>query len=186
MARAYTTVPLQSPHIGREVRSIEWALRRIPGVTQVRVNPVTEMAYVEYDPAQCDERRLRLAFADATGGSLGPPCVDPPRGDGRDAGRRGARRPALLVGAGAAVLASLVGVGAALFPFHPALTRAWELLVVGVDAAGVAALPVGIVEAFVVGWVAGGIGLWASRLLATVRRAGHRSRSPRGQVRASR
>ncbi len=186
MARAYTTVPLQSPDSGREVRSIERALRRIPGVTRVSVNPVTEMAYVEYDPAQCDERRFRHAVADATGGSLGPPCVGPAHGDGRDAGRRGARRPALLIGAGTAVLAALVGVGAALFPFHPALTRAWEMLVVGVDSAGVVALPVGIVEAFVAGWVAGGIGVWAARLIAAARRAGPRPRSPRGQVHASR
>ena len=146
MGRAYTTVPLQSPDSGREARSIERALRRIPGVTRARVNPVTEMAYVEYDPAQWDERRLRHAVADATGGRLGPPCIGPTRGDGRDAGRRATR--------------------------HPALTRAWEKLVVGVDAAGVAALPVGIVEAFVGGWVAGWVGLWAARLLGAARRAG--------------
>ena len=183
MGRAYTTVPLQSPDSGREARSIERALCRIPGVTRARVNPVTEMAYVEYDPAQWDERRLRHAVADATGGRLGPPCIGPTRGNGRDAGRRGTRHPALLVGAWAAVLAAFVGVGAALFPFHPALTRAWEELVVGVDAAGVAALPVGIVEAFVGGWVAGSVGLWAARLLGAARRAGPRPRGARRHVR---
>ena len=182
MARAYTTVPLQSPDSGREARSIERALRRIPGVTRARVNPVTEMAYVEYDPARSDERRLRHAVADATGGSLVPPCIGPTRGDGRDAARRGTRHPALLVGAWAAVLAGFVGVGAALFPFHSALTRAWEMLVVGVDATGVAALPVGIVEAFIGGWIAGGIGRWATRLLGAARRAGPRPRGARRHV----
>ena len=186
MARAYTTVPLQPPDGGREVHSIERALRRVPGVTRACVNPVTEMAYVEYDPAQCDERRLRHAVADATDGSLGAPRVGLARGGGRDVGRRGARRMALLVGAWAAVLAAVVGVAAALFPFRPALTRAWEILVVGVDAAGVAALPVGITEAFVAGWVAAWIGLWAARLIGVVRRAGPRPRDPRGHVHASR
>ena len=182
MARAYTTVPLPSPDSGREARSIERALRRIPGVTRARVNPVTEMAYVEYDPAQWDERRLRHAVADAANESLGPPCLGSARSDGPDVGRRGASRPALLVGAWAAVLAAFVGVGATLFPFHPALTRAWEKLVVGVDAADVAALPVGIVEAFVGGWVAGWVGLWAARLLGAARRAGPRPRGARRHV----
>ena len=89
---------------------------------------------------------------------------------------------ALLVGVWAAVLAAFVGVAAALFPFRPALTRAWEMLVVGVDATGVAALPVGIVEAFVGGWVAGWVGLWAARLLGAARRTGPRPRGARRDV----
>ena len=173
MARAYTTVSLQPPDGGCEVGSIERALRRVPGVTRACVNPVTEMAYVEYDPAQCDERRLRHAVADATGGNPGPVCVGPARSDGRDAGRRGAPYPALPLGASAAVLAAFVGVGAALFPYRSALSRAWEMLVVGVDAASAAALPVGIAESFVAGWVAGWLGRWALQLLGAARRAGH-------------
>ena len=37
----------------------ERALSREPGVLRAYVNPATEMAYVEYDPAACDVPRLR-------------------------------------------------------------------------------------------------------------------------------
>lgn len=37
---------------------VERALARTPGVVYVYVNPATEMAYVEYDPAQVDPNGL--------------------------------------------------------------------------------------------------------------------------------
>ena len=37
---------------------VERALARTAGVIYVYVNPATEMAYVEYDPAQVDPDRL--------------------------------------------------------------------------------------------------------------------------------
>lgn len=37
---------------------VERALARTPGVVHVYVNPATEMAYIEYDPALCDPNRL--------------------------------------------------------------------------------------------------------------------------------
>ncbi len=37
---------------------VERALARTAGVVYVYVNPATEMAYVEYDPAQVDADRL--------------------------------------------------------------------------------------------------------------------------------
>jgi copper chaperone CopZ len=37
---------------------IERALAQTPGVVYVYVNPATEMAYVEYDPALSDPDRL--------------------------------------------------------------------------------------------------------------------------------
>lgn len=37
---------------------VERALARTPGVVYVYVNPATEMAYVEYDPALSDPTRL--------------------------------------------------------------------------------------------------------------------------------
>jgi Cu+-exporting ATPase len=37
---------------------VERALARTTGVLYVYVNPATEMAYVEYDPAQVDADRL--------------------------------------------------------------------------------------------------------------------------------
>lgn len=43
---------------GGGVLIIERALARTPGVVHVYVNPATEMAYVEYDPALADPDRL--------------------------------------------------------------------------------------------------------------------------------
>ena len=34
--------------------TVERALAKVPGVVQVYVNPVTETAYIEYDPAVAD------------------------------------------------------------------------------------------------------------------------------------
>jgi copper chaperone CopZ len=44
---------------------IERALTRTPGVVYVYVNPATEMAYVEYDPALADPNRLIQAVEHA-------------------------------------------------------------------------------------------------------------------------
>lgn len=40
---------------------VERALTRVPGVVRAYVNPVTEMAYVEYDPARTNQERLAQA-----------------------------------------------------------------------------------------------------------------------------
>lgn len=37
---------------------VERALANVSGVAHVYVNPATEMAYIEYDPALVDTRRL--------------------------------------------------------------------------------------------------------------------------------
>lgn len=37
---------------------LERSLSHVPGVGQVYVNPMTEMAYVEYDPSACDVSTL--------------------------------------------------------------------------------------------------------------------------------
>lgn len=43
----------------------ERALARVPGVTQAYVNPATEMAYVEYDPALTGPEHLVAAIEHA-------------------------------------------------------------------------------------------------------------------------
>lgn len=50
---------------GGGVLIIERALARTSGVTYVYVNPATEMAYVEYDPALSDPNHLINAIEDA-------------------------------------------------------------------------------------------------------------------------
>ncbi len=50
---------------GGGVLIVERALARAPGVVYVYVNPATEMAYVEYDPALVDPNRLTQAVEHA-------------------------------------------------------------------------------------------------------------------------
>ena len=59
-----TTIPLDTFGYSAAAVPIEHALRAVPGVTHVYVNPVTEMAYVRYDQDRCDERTLRAALDD--------------------------------------------------------------------------------------------------------------------------
>lgn len=42
--------------------TIERALSHVPGVKRVYVNPLTEMAYVEYDAARCTRAQLADAL----------------------------------------------------------------------------------------------------------------------------
>ena len=46
--------------------TVERSLERTPGVLEVYVNPLTEMAYVQYDPATTGPRDL-LAAIEAVG-----------------------------------------------------------------------------------------------------------------------
>ena len=47
---------------GGGATSIERELARQPGVLRIYVNPATEMAYVDYDPATTDPLRLAQAI----------------------------------------------------------------------------------------------------------------------------
>lgn len=58
------TLPLETLGCAAARVPIEHALRAVPGVTHVFVNPVTEMAYVEYNPERCDEHTLRVTLAE--------------------------------------------------------------------------------------------------------------------------
>ncbi len=53
---------------------VERALARASGVVRVYVNPATEMAYVEYDPALSEPNRLVAAIKHA-GFRAGAPSV---------------------------------------------------------------------------------------------------------------
>ena len=47
---------------GDGATTIERELARLPGVLQAYVNPATEIAYVDYDPATTDPLRLAQAI----------------------------------------------------------------------------------------------------------------------------
>ena len=201
MARARTTLPLESPDCaGQRAHDIELALRRVPGVTRAHVNPATEMAYVEYDRAQCDERHLRRAIADqASTDGVGTERASAEQastdaasrrvawrgaaaiGDGvrgawkRGAWKRQATRLAPLVGVGTAGMVAVIGAGAVFFPHRTTMSRVWELLVVGVDATSAVGFSVGIAEGFIGGWVGAWIGVWVTAMVsAAARGAGRR------------
>ena len=70
------TLPLDTLGCAAASIPVEHALRSVPGVTHVYVNPVTEMAYIEYDSDRCDERTLRAALDELGYGAT--PAHQPP------------------------------------------------------------------------------------------------------------
>ncbi len=54
--------------------TVERALARTPGVVRVYVNPVTEMAYVEFDAEQCSPTQLS-ATINGVGFRAGAPSL---------------------------------------------------------------------------------------------------------------
>ena len=42
--------------------AVERELSRLPGVSRVYVNPLTEMAYVEFDPSRCTDGEFSAAL----------------------------------------------------------------------------------------------------------------------------
>ena len=70
MPTTRTALPLSSQVCGGEHLTIERILSEVAGVVTAVVNPVSEMAYVEYDPAYTDPAALfatlkRTGFAPA-------------------------------------------------------------------------------------------------------------------------
>lgn len=59
---------------GGGVLIVERALARSPGVIYVYVNPATEMAYVEYDPALSEPERL-VKVVECAGFRAGTPSL---------------------------------------------------------------------------------------------------------------
>lgn len=64
----HVTLPIRELGCAAAAPAIEQALRHVPGVTLVYVNPVTEMAYVQFDAEQCGEPELRATLERAAYG----------------------------------------------------------------------------------------------------------------------
>ena len=58
----HVVLPIRDLGCADAAPTIERVLRNVPGVTRVYVNPVTEMAYVEYESERCGEVALRSAL----------------------------------------------------------------------------------------------------------------------------
>ena len=57
-----TALPLCSHICGGEVHTVEHLLSEVDGVLTALVNPVSEMAYVEYDPTRTDQEALKAVL----------------------------------------------------------------------------------------------------------------------------
>lgn len=161
MRTQHTTVPLQSlgcASTGRAV--IERSLRELPGVLEASVNPVTEMAYVEFDPVQCSEDEV-AATVRATGygetraaRSLAEAPAETP------GGRLPAGRFALAGGLWLAAGFTLCAAGAALFPGIRGGYQLWVLALPGMGTLTWATYPIGLAEAFVLGLFSAWLFAW--------------------------
>lgn len=132
----------------------ERVLGRLPGVAHVYVNPATEMAYVQYDPALADGDRLSAALAEAgfAPATHGRPAAQPLE---TATNQLDARRLALAAGLLLAGVFALCVVADLLFPRVFQMYRVWELLLIGVRWATPWTLLLGLVEAFVYGLFGG-------------------------------
>ncbi len=151
------TLPIYNLGCASETRLVERILRAVPGVLHVYVNPATEMAYVEYNPAQSDSAQL---FAALEREGYGQPARRPSSGvvSTRMAQQNiDARRFALAGGIWLAALYTLCILGDLLFPEFVQMARLWELILIGVDWTNPLTLPLGFVETFLYG----GVGAWS-------------------------
>jgi cation transport ATPase len=151
------TLPIYNLGCTSETRLVERILRAVPGVSHVYVNPATEMAYVEYDPAQSGSAQL---FAVLEREGYGQPARRPATGTVSSMTARqsiDARRFALAGGLWLAAVYTLCVLADLLFPEFVQMARLWELILIGVDWTNPLTLPLGLVEIFLYGVV----GAWS-------------------------
>lgn len=143
--------------------TVEQALRRAPGVAHAYVNPATEMAYVDYDPALVNSQQLRNVIDDVGYGP--PPLPASTRGRRAHATTAGldVRRLALAAGLWLTALYIICLTLDLLFPQSLQMYRLWEQVLIGVAWARPETLLLGMVETFLYG----ALGAW---LLATLYR----------------
>jgi cation transport ATPase len=159
MTTAHVTLPLYNLGCGgSEVLAIERAIATMPGVTQVYLNPLTEMAYVVYDPALLGQQHLRAALDGLGYGQ--PPAEEQRESTVEIAQPAGYEWPsyrlAVAAGLGLATIYILSLAVALLIPSLFQVTRLWEMLLLGVRWAAPWTLLLGLGEMF----LAGAIGAW--------------------------
>jgi len=167
MATQRMTLPIYNLGCGGgEALAVEHALTQTPGVVYVYVNPLTEMAYVEFDPTRTTFVRL-VAVIERIG--YGPPRTERVSAHLAPAGlpatyHWGTRHHVILSGLGAVMLYILTFVTDLLFPSLLRLYRFWEWALIGVSWAAPWTVPIGLIEAFLYGALVA----W---VLTTIRRA---------------
>jgi hypothetical protein len=64
MSTQRATIQIRDPVCaGAGTSAIQSALMRIPGVLDAYVNPLTDIAYIDYDPTRCTPAELTKALA---------------------------------------------------------------------------------------------------------------------------
>lgn len=164
MQAQHITLPIYNLGCGGETRLVERTLHHVPGVTHVYVNPATEMAYVEYDPALAGSAQLFAALEREGFGQ--PASRSVPQTQIQQAHKHtlDGRRMALTGGILLAGLYTLCVLADLLFPNIVQMYRVWELALIGFDWADRGTLALGFVEAFVYG----AVGAWAFAALYNV------------------
>jgi cation transport ATPase len=151
---------------GGEARAIEHGLTQAPGVVYVYVNPLTEMAYIEFDPIRTTLAQLAAVIEHI---GYGPPRAElvstqKVAAEQPATAHRGMRYHVILAGLGTALLYILSFIADLLFPGLFQLYRFWEWALIGVSWATPWTMPIGVVETFLYGALL----VWA---LLTIRRA---------------
>ncbi|MEO7987733.1 MAG: hypothetical protein ABI766_14475 [Gemmatimonadales bacterium] len=161
MRLRHMTVPLQSSGCGTAGRAtVERSLRILPGVLQGSVNPVTEMVYVEFDPAHCREEDVLTAVWRTGHGERRAARSPVPAPAGIVAGGYPVDRFALAGGLWLAVWFTIDAAGAALFPAVDLGYQLWALVLPGIGTLRWSTFPLGLVEAFVLGLFGGWLFVW--------------------------
>ena len=131
----------------------ERALTKLPGVAYAYINPLTEMAYVEFDPALANAEQL-AALIDQLGYGA-PRVVSDSKGTNiamqPAPNRWDTRRLAIVAGLALAAIYALGVVGDLLFPNLLQTYRFWENVLIGVAWAAPWTLPIGLIETFLMG-----------------------------------
>ena len=167
MQRERITLPIYNLGCGGGgALAVERALTQVSGVAQAYVNPLTEMAYVVYDPALASAEQLR-GVIDRMG--YGAPRVEVrqkrlPAITAPAAKSWQVRHLAIAAGLGLAAIYTLCIIADLLFPGLLQTYRFWETLLIGVRWNAPWTLLLGLLEVFLLGALAG----WAFTL---VRRA---------------
>ena len=148
----HITLPLKG--IGCSVPAQRVVIERlyaIGGVLAAAVNPVTEMAYVQYDPTRCTEKDLVVAVWSTGYGDVQPagtPAPPAPAVGGRSA----EQAFALAAGFWLATVFAICLAFRAAFPQADRAFSFWEAVLPGVTGVTLASVIVGAVESFALGF----------------------------------
>lgn len=167
MSTRHTTIPLRPLECSVTGRAVvERALLEVPGVLVAYVNPVTEMAYVEFDPARCTAPDVAAAVARTGYRQDVEPVPRPPAPVRGVRPRLSARRFALAAGL---LLAAGFALAALSDSWDLALAgdfQRWGMLLPGVEPWRWWSLPLGLAEAFLLGAVGGWLLLTLYRVVS--------------------